>query len=62
MISELFFLPFYIGYWHRNGCPLGRIHKKGVIKMKNEKQKKQRREEEEKAAEEMFKSVKLYGG
>jgi hypothetical protein len=36
----------------------GSIHKKGVIKMKNEKQKKQRKEEE-KVAEELFKNVRL---
>jgi hypothetical protein len=59
MISELFFLVFYIVSWHRNECPLGRINKKGVIKMKNEKQKKQKKEEE-KTAEEMFKATRLY--
>ncbi len=58
MISKLFFLAFYISSWHRDEYPLGRIHKKGVIKMKNEKQNKQRKEEE-KVAEEMFKKTRL---
>jgi hypothetical protein len=60
MISKLFFLAFYIDPWHRNECPLGRKHKKGEIKMKNEKQNKQRKEEEKKTAEEMFKVTRLY--
>jgi hypothetical protein len=59
MISKLFFLAFYIDPWHRDECPLGRIHKKGVIKMNNEKQNKQRKEEE-KVAEEMFKKARLW--